>query len=213
MKIYSLCLGDLATNCYIIETLKDNAVVIDPADSANTILKVLENNRLTLRKILLTHGHFDHILACEELREKTGAEVFIHEKDFGKLTDTVKNLFEWHGVGKYNPIKSATVINEGDVITQDEFSVTVMHTPGHTSGSVCYIGSGVIFSGDTLFAGSIGRTDFPTSSVKQMHESLKKLAALDKDYTVLSGHGPQTKLSEEKKSNIYMLENPYDDFL
>ncbi len=88
-----------------------------------------------------------------------------------------------------------------------------MHTPGHTSGSACYIGAGVIFSGDTLFNGSIGRTDFPTSSIRQMQDSLKKLANLEKDYTILSGHGPETKLSSEKRTNMYMQENPYDDFI
>lgn len=195
MKIMSLELGDYGTNCYIVydENTK-NAVVIDPGAEAEYIMKYVDKEGLAVKLILLTHGHFDHTGAVDELRSLTGAEVWVHENDnkdrLGKI--------DLSGYAKY--------FDEGDEIKLDSLSFKVLNTPGHTPGSCVFIADGVIFAGDTLFAGSCGRTDFPGGSWEQMLASLKRLSGLDGDYTVLPGHMGATTLSRERATNPYMRE-------
>lgn len=193
------------TNSYIVAAENKNAVLIDAPDNAQLILEKLRDRGLTLKKILLTHGHYDHIGAAAELKEKTGCEVYIHSLDQQKFTDEEESRAIFHSL-EINFVKceGSIAVNDGDVIEQDELRFTVVHTPGHTVGSVCYIIGDSIFSGDTLFCESIGRTDFPGGSMQQMRASLRRLAALDGNYAVYPGHADTTDLDSEREYNMYM---------
>lgn len=203
MNVISLVLGPLHTNCYVIYGKDNKATVIDPAFFADRIMSVLEQKGLTLDKILLTHAHFDHIMAAEELREH-GAELYIHCEDEEMLNDSQLNC-SLEFLGREQTFKKAEhLLKDGDLINIADEKLTVMHTPGHTKGSVCYISDECIFSGDTLFCSSVGRTDLYGGSYDTLMCSLKRLKSLEKDYIILPGHGEQTTLEKEKNDNIYM---------
>ena len=161
MKIYRIPVGELLANCYIIETENKNAVAIDPGSDFQRIKNLLDEHELTLKKILLTHGHYDHIGAAHEISAAYSAEVYIHEEDAPMLASRTKSLADAIGAGQFNEITKFTTVTNGDVIILDELSFEVIHTPGHTRGGVCYKCGNALFTGDTLFKLSMGRTDFP----------------------------------------------------
>ena len=200
MKIEVQQVGELMTNCYIVwdENTK-NAAVIDPGDDGAYLADCLKKKGLTLQYILLTHGHFDHIGGVDELRQTCGASprVYMSHKDLG-----LEAVF--HETVALDP-QIITDWDEGDTVTLDSITFRVLATPGHTPGSVCLIAGDVMFSGDTLFQGSCGRTDFPGGSWGQMSASLKRLYELQGDYTVLSGHTGSTTLERERKTNMFMI--------
>lgn len=202
MLIKTLALGPLETNCYIVIDEKTLAcAVIDPAGDASTLLDYLEDNHLKCRFALLTHGHFDHVGAVNELLEETDAVLAMHKADDGA---TIGGDYY-----KFNAPEGTQFFAEGDVIAVDSLSFTVMETPGHTPGSVCLLcttpdGDRAIFSGDTLFRDSCGRTDFMMGSTEDMFRSLKRLAELPGDCEVYPGHGFSTTLSRERSVNYFM---------
>ena len=196
MKIAVMQLGSYGTNCYIVwdENTK-NAAVIDPGDEAPSVLQTLQKEGLHLQMILLTHAHFDHIGAVDAIQAATGCKVYLHKADLTlppEMTGTTLHPTDFY--------------DEGDTVTLDSIVFRVLHTPGHTPGSVCLIADDVMFSGDTLFAGSCGRTDFPGSSWMQMESSLRKLHDLPGDYTVLPGHMGSSTLEWERKTNFFMMQ-------
>ena len=199
MKIEVQQVGQLMTNCYIVwdENTK-NAAVIDPGDDGAYLSDRLRKNGLTLQFILLTHGHFDHITGVPELMETCGTEpkVYMSHKDL-----ELEAVF--HENVALDP-EMVTDWKDGDTVTMDSITFRVLETPGHTPGSVCLIAGDVIFSGDTLFAGSCGRTDLPGGSDAAMRASLRRLAGLPTDYRVYPGHGMDTTLAEEKRYNPYL---------
>lgn len=203
ITIKTLVTGPVAGNCYIVFDENKNALVIDPGDEADKILAEIEKNGVTVSKIVLTHGHFDHTSAVPEVKAKTGAEVLIGEKDFEMTNSAKLSLAGPFGIG-YTPFVCDGKLKEGDTITVGTMSYKVIETPGHTKGSICLIGEDVIFSGDTLFLGSCGRVDFPGGSFAEMKASLKRLAQIDGNYYVYSGHGPRTTLDFERNNNPYM---------
>ncbi len=204
MKIIKLKpLSEIGTNSYIVETDSKNAVLIDAPADAGFIISQLRESGLTLKKILLTHGHIDHTGAVCDLAEKTGCEVYIHSSDIIKLYDADLSLSNYLGI-PLKPYKDAKALSDGDIIIQDEIKFEVISTPGHTSGSVCYISGDVMFSGDTLFYRSVGRTDMVDGDSETLIKSLKRLKHIDYDYTVYSGHGAPTSLADEKAFNPYM---------
>ncbi len=203
MEIIKLTLGMLAVNCYIIKYSENKAAVIDPGDEVEKIAKELEKQGLTPTQILLTHGHFDHIGAAAFLKEKYSIPLYICEKDKVMLTDREKSGAYIAPFVKYNPVEADGFLKEGDEIALGEISLKVMETPGHSEGSICLMGEDFIFTGDTLFQGSVGRTDLFSGNGKKLMESVKRLAALEKDYRLYCGHGEDTSLEAEKSFNPF----------
>jgi len=204
MKVISLQTGDMFVNCYIVyrEGGKE-AVVIDPGGSEEKIIRQIEENKLKVTHILLTHGHFDHIGALKSVKEKTGAAVCVHSEDAPMLTDPNKNLSFFVDSPVYG-VAADTLLKDGDVMFSGGLRIKVLHTPGHSEGSVCYIIEDALFTGDTLFYMYVGRTDFPGSSYQKLKYSVNHiLGGLQTDYTVYPGHGIATSLAEEKISNSF----------
>ncbi len=201
MNVIKLVLGMVTENTYILSEDGKNAVVIDPGDDAQAIVGSLAENGLRCVAVLLTHAHFDHCNGCLEL-VKRGAKVYLHKKD-ELLVRTVYNLADKFGMAFY-PFPVDVFLKGGETFVEAGVSISVIHTPGHTAGSCCYVVGNILFSGDTLFRLSIGRTDFPTGNAGQMKKSLAKLLALPVDYTVFPGHGMPTKLSYERNNNPYV---------
>lgn len=194
LLIQTFCLGDYQTNCYLIQDRAcTRCCLIDPGYESERILHYIEKSGLTLDAILLTHGHFDHVGAVRDIAAETDCKVYINEKETtmppamtaGKLyyTDTYA---------------------EGDHLVFPGLKIDVIETPGHTPGSVCLLVEDAMFSGDTLFAGSCGRTDLPGGEPTAMVRSLWRLSGLGKDYRVFPGHGRATSLNAEKAYNPYM---------
>ena len=211
MQIITMNLGELDTSCYLLASDEGNAAMIDPAGDVDRIIEALSENSLVLKKILLTHGHFDHTGAVAQLKEITGAKVYLHADDECMLSDTIKNAAYLVPGYNYTPFEADVLLSGGDMIFLDELEISVMHTPGHTKGSVMYFVNNSIFTGDTLFEGSVGRTDFYSGDIKAQRESLKRISALKENYTLYPGHGGATTLEDEKKYNPYLSSsNGYD---
>lgn len=197
MLIKCLPVGHLMTNCYIVtdETTLECAV-IDPGDESNTILYYLEDNHLTCRAILLTHGHYDHTGAVYAVHEETGAPVYMNALDAGTAV-----AFDSYS---FVPPEGTIFYKEGDEVKVGSLTFRVMETPGHTPGGVTLICGDALFTGDTLFAGSCGRTDLPGGDPMEMLASLRRLGRLEGDYTVYPGHMDSTALAREKQYNPFI---------
>lgn len=192
MKIIAIPLGSYQTNCYILAE-GDRCLVIDPGDEPQKVLTFLEKQGLTLEAILLTHGHFDHVGAVKTLAAETDCRVYLCQEELALP-----------GAMTAGPLFYTDFYKEGDRLTLAGLSFEVLHTPGHTPGSVCLRFDEHLFSGDTLFAGSCGRTDFPGSSPRDMVCSLSRLAKLEDHLRVYPGHGSSTTIGEEKRYNPYL---------
>lgn len=198
-------MGMMGANCYIIscpETKK--AMVIDPGAEGKRIHRWVLDKGYQVEYILLTHGHLDHIGAVDELRDAFGAKVGIHAGDAGMLTDGRKNLSSQFG--SLIEMKPADfLLEDGQTITIGQLTLTVLATPGHSQGGVCFLTSDGLVSGDTLFAGSIGRTDFPGGSLEQLLEGInQKLMVLPEETRVFPGHGEETTIGREKRGNPFL---------
>lgn len=202
MRIHTLPLGDNQTNCYIVcAEGSSSCVVIDPACEGSHILSVLQDLHLTVDAILLTHGHFDHVGAVKKLAETTGCHVYMGQGDYSPQRHPMRNFLY--------PIADCRepeihFCEEGEAITAGGLTFQTLETPGHTWGSVCYRCENVLFSGDTLFAGTIGRTDLPGGSWDVICQSLCRLKQIEENLTVYPGHGESTTLAWEKQYNPYM---------
>ncbi len=205
MKIIKLEVGQLGANCYIVYCKKTlHGMVIDPGGDAEKIIGLLNREKITVTAIVNTHGHADHIGGNDELKAATGAPILIHGDDAKMLVSAQGNLSMYIG---NNLICQAAdrLLADGDTIDIGEMKFQVLHTPGHTLGGICIYGNEVVFSGDTLFEQSIGRTDFPGGSHRQLLESIKtKLFVLEADTVVLPGHGPSTTIGVERQTNPFI---------
>lgn len=205
-KIKMLVLGEVSTDCYIMyndETKK--AIIIDPADDAFRIDSVVKELGLLPEAILLTHAHFDHIMAADELRNKYNAKIYCHEEEAEVAANPGMNLSSRFCNGFVLLVDEK--LKDKEVIELAGFKIQVLHTPGHTKGSACYYleEEGILFSGDTLFAGSVGRSDFPTGSSAIIIRSVRgTLAELPDETVVYPGHGEQTDIGYEKQNNPFM---------
>lgn len=204
MKLHTLFgLGDFGTNCYIIETIHKNAVIIDAPYSAEMISRGIERHGLSLKKILLTHGHCDHIEAINGLVKKYCCEVYISEQDEKMLRSPTYCLADYFGT-PFEAFGGAKTLLDGDIITLDDLSLRVMHVPGHSPGSVCYIAEDCMFTGDTLFEGTVGRTDTLGGDWDVLMSSLEKIYRLGKNYVIYPGHGLASDLDAELRYNPYL---------
>ncbi|MBW1848446.1 MAG: MBL fold metallo-hydrolase [Deltaproteobacteria bacterium] len=201
MIIKSLPVGPLYTNCFIIgcEDTKE-AAVVDPGGDSDKILMSLADEKLTLKYIINTHGHFDHVAGNKKLKETTGAKILIHEEDATLLTTPSM------GLSADNLQAADEFMKDGDKITFGNITLEVIHTPGHTLGGVSLYTDGHVFVGDTLFAGSIGRTDFPGGNYDTLINSVKdRLFPLGDEVMVYSGHTAETTIGNEKKYNPFFV--------
>ncbi len=185
MKIDVLSVGMLETNCYIVSN-GARAVIIDPGADAERIAKFIDDNKLSVEYILLTHTHFDHIGALAKIKEITGAKVAVGEQD-----------------KEFIKIPADLPLRGGESISAAGLNFRAVDTPGHTRGGICYIIDDSIFSGDTLFCESIGRSDLPGGSFDELRVSIKRLFRLEGDFTVYPGHGESTTLSHERQFNPF----------
>lgn len=205
MKIIQMGVGHLGTNCYIVycdQTLQ--AAVVDPGGNKETILAEINKANLKVEYIINTHGHADHIADNDAIQQATGAKVLIHHEDAGMLTNAQLNLSMYIGKGIVCQ-PADRLLNDGDIICIGSIKFKTLHTPGHTPGGICLLDNNVLIAGDTLFAESIGRTDFPGGSYSQLINSIKsQLLSLEDDVRVLPGHGPETSIGWERKHNPFI---------
>jgi len=205
MEFKRFPLGIYQANCYILyDKNTKEAAVIDPGGDFEVIKSFVEDSGLKVKYIILTHGHGDHIGALMELKEYTGAEVCIHGEDNPMLRSSRMNLTALMG---YNPVEMSAdrLLEDGEILRLEGMELEIIHTPGHSRGGICIYCDGSLFSGDTLFACSIGRTDLPGGSNDELIESIKnKLLVLPDDTAVYPGHGPPSTISIEKKRNPFL---------
>ena len=205
MTIYTLPHGLVDSNSYIISDGLD-CVIIDCGVKAKDVLQVIEKNSLNPRYIILTHGHFDHVYHVKPLKDATNAKVCLHESEVDLYRDPDKNGFSMFGMAReMNLPQPDQLLNDGLVLEAGTLKLNIIHTPGHTQGSICILAENYLFSGDTLFSMSVGRTDLPSGSSKSLHDSItKKLFTLDDEVTVYPGHGSKTTIGYEKANNPYV---------
>ena len=204
-SLKKLVLGPLSTNCYLLSCTKTKeAVIIDPAEASTVLLGIIDNNNLRLKYIINTHGHGDHIGGNRVLKEKYSAKLMIHKLDEDMLIDDKKNFSFYTGMPVQSPPPDE-YLEDGINLKVGLLDLLVIHTPGHSPGSVSIKVNGIIFSGDTLFKDSIGRTDLPGGSLPVLMNSIKeKLFIFDSSYEVLPGHGPATTLKQELENNPWL---------
>jgi len=209
MFLKKLVVGVLETNCYLISCKKTKqAAVIDPGgeNEVDLILDFLQKNNFDLKYIINTHGHIDHIAGNNLLKAKTKALLLIHRLDADMLVDANKNFSSFMGKEICSP-PADKLLEEGDEIVLGRLNLRVIHTPGHTPGGISLISNNIVFTGDTLFAGGIGRTDLPGGSYQDLIKSIKeKLLILGDDKIIYPGHGPYSTIGEEKRTNPYLID-------
>ena len=207
MIIKTLAVGPIMANCFIVgcpETLE--AAVIDPGDEADRILLTLAESNLTTKLIINTHGHFDHVGANKRLNEVTGAPILIHPLDTPLLSQLANSAARWGMTAENSPAPDRE-LQDGDEVTFGKITLKVLHTPGHTPGGISLYTDNEVFVGDTLFAGSIGRTDFPGGSFETLKDSIQqKLFKLSDELKVYPGHNQPTSIGVEKRTNPFVGE-------
>lgn len=204
-KIITKVLGSVSTNCYfIVNGSNQEVIIIDPADSPTAIESVISENNLKPQAILLTHGHFDHILAAKQVKEKYQIPIIACDREKSVLENSQINLSG--PFGNVVTLQADEYVQDGKILNIAGFTINVIHTPGHTEGSTCYYFAkeAILISGDTLFCESVGRTDFATGSSSQIVRSVKeKLMVLPGETVVYPGHGDTTTIAYEKKYNPF----------
>ena len=206
MRMSKLVVGPVATNCYIVsdENTKE-AFIIDPGAEPERIIDKVKEIGVSVKAILLTHGHFDHISAVNELKREFGVDVYVGQEDADLMADMELNVSYMFGMPY--AARADKILRDGDVLEIAGFSIKVLFTPGHTKGGICFYleKENVAFSGDTIFQQSVGRTDFPTGSARVLSESIKnKLFILPEDLQLFPGHGDSTTVGYEKKYNMFL---------
>lgn len=205
MQLIRIVVGPLQVNCYIVfdEKTKE-AMVIDPGDDAPKILYAIKDKGLKVKYIVNTHAHFDHVGANKEIKDATGAELLLHQED-DKLLGNTAGQARMFGMTAPSSPKADRYVKHGDVLTVGSVAFKVLHTPGHSGGGISIAGDGVVFTGDALFAGSIGRTDLFGGDLMTLITAIKEqLMTLPDETIVLSGHGPDSTIGEERRENPFL---------
>lgn len=203
MLVKNIVVGPLQVNCFIIaDDSSKKAVVIDPGDEPDIILDILKKKGLTAQYIICTHGHFDHVGAVSDIKKETGAKVALH-KDELEIYSVALDMAAFWGYDIERPPEPDILLKDGDAVEFGRVRLDILHTPGHSPGGICLYGEGIVITGDTLFAGSVGRTDFYGGNEKKLKESFKRLMFLPENIRVLPGHGPETSIAREKHENMF----------
>jgi len=207
MIIKCIVVGPLENNCFIAadENTRD-ALIIDPGDEPDRILDLLTENNLQLKYIVCTHAHFDHVGAIPELKSETRAKIVIHFDELDIYTHTKEQAALLWGFD-LDPLPEPDMfVSDEDILEVGNLRFKILHTPGHSPGGICLYGEGIVFTGDTLFAGSVGRTDLYGGNIEKLKGSFKRLMALEDKTRVFPGHGPQTTIGEERIGNFFSHE-------
>ncbi|MDI6827389.1 MAG: MBL fold metallo-hydrolase [Armatimonadota bacterium] len=206
LQIRKFVLGLFETNCYLVsDELSKQAIIIDPAEESQQVLETIRKDCLSIIGIINTHSHGDHIGGNSSMKSEFDCPIMIHEADAPALTDAYKNLSAFIGLDNIVSPPADRLLKDGDEIEIGRSSFKIIHTPGHSPGGICLFSEGILFSGDTLFAGSIGRCDFPGCSFEQLMASIhERLLILDDSTIVYPGHGPATTIGKERANNPWI---------
>jgi len=206
MNIQKIVVGQLDVNCYIVsDDATSEALIIDPGDEPEKIIDFIDAAGLKPKYVLFTHAHYDHVCAAKELHDRYKAVLLMHEQETTTYRMTAQLCISWGYAPEDFPEPERTV-KDGDTISVGRLSFTVMHTPGHTPGGICVCGEKTLFTGDTLFKGSVGRTDLPGGDFGLLSRSLERLILLPPETRVMSGHDGETSIAEEMRDNPFIKE-------
>jgi glyoxylase-like metal-dependent hydrolase (beta-lactamase superfamily II) len=204
--VHGIVVGSFQENCWVIGNRRTGeAICVDPGDEPDEVLAMARDMGVRIKYIANSHAHIDHILGVGAVREATGARFLLHAGDLELARNTATMAKGWMGIDIPNPPDPDAFLADGDEIDVDGLKLTVFHTPGHTRGSVCFYGNGIVFAGDTLFQGSIGRTDLPGGDYdEEMASIVERLLVLPDETIVLPGHMDQTTIGQERERNPYV---------
>ena len=206
MIIKKLVVGPLENNCYIIaDEHSQEAFIVDPGDEPDRILDLIHENSFKPKYIICTHAHFDHIAVIPDIKQETDIKIVLHRDDL-ELYRNVKSQAALWGYELDSLPDPDLFVAEGDTLAIGSLKFVILHTPGHSQGGICIYGEGIIITGDTLFAGSVGRTDLYGGAIEKLKISYKRLMSLPEDIKVLPGHGPETTIQKEKVDNFFTYE-------
>lgn len=209
MKVITLYPGSWLSNCHVVissdSSGKAHAAVIDPSADADEIVALLKSEDAVLDRIILTHGHFDHIMSLDALREQTGATACIHESDAEMLSDSTKNAYSFFFRDVMTQGNADTTLKDGDAIQIGDETLRVIHLPGHSKGSIALLGDGILITGDTIFSQGFGRYDLHGGNALTLKKSLNSLKKLDPTLTIYAGHGESAKLGAALREISYFL--------
>ncbi|MEW6109702.1 MAG: MBL fold metallo-hydrolase [Nitrospirota bacterium] len=209
MRIDKIVVGQLDVNCYLVsDESSSEAIIIDPGDEFERISDLIDSKGIKPEYIVFTHAHYDHVCAARELKDKYGAIVIMHDNELTIYNLTRELCISWGYEPDDFPPPDRTV-KDGDDISAGKTVLKVIHSPGHTPGSICLYGGETLFTGDTLFAGSAGRTDLPGGNTEELFRSLKKIISLPPDTEVMCGHGDETTIAREIRHNQFVHHAKY----
>ncbi|MCX7913722.1 MAG: MBL fold metallo-hydrolase [Thermodesulfovibrionales bacterium] len=203
MWIKCLPVGPLEGNCFIVaDEVTKECMVVDPGDEPDRIIDAIRGNNLKVAYIVCTHGHFDHVGSVGDIKQETDAKIILHQDEI-EIYNAAKDMASFWGFD-IDPLPDPDIfVKEGDVIQLGSITFEVLHTPGHSPGGICLYTEGLVITGDTLFAGSVGRTDFYGGDISKLRESFRRLMTLPDNTKVLTGHGPATTIEKEKRTNMF----------